>query len=520
MVPRASKFPNGSAVFSDDDSVENGISPPVRAQFGSRARSSHGARPFALAGHDPGEMPRQNRSANARLVGGKVVEAESSEELFSHFVDCFSRPISQASTRGHGGAKPQPVAVGSRDAMRSMATSLAASRRSRSSLAVREKLAPQRGVDSPSSLLLSQFLAPQRSLPNLPTSAGAGGNVVSSASSLSSGSERDASCSALSDSGTGHETATNVGKSNDWAGRNDWDWERASRDHLPQKVLALEQHQKDQATKLEALSQENLQLKRERVKGRAERAALENEISRLSHQIAQMAQAQINKEAELKEALGEQIKENEIGRARAGLGKGKSDAEFQRLKGMYATTAELKKTNNSKPVPPSIPGQYDPWAKDNVTTFEARDSMAEVSLAVKDFVSDVEKEQFVVRDTRETAWHFAHSLDLHRLAGHVDVWESQSANGDWDVLPPNVRKAIIGAQEKQKKRVDVEMHKDDGRAVKYNIDLQTMVATRSRQRSLRSRERTDVERAASILSAVASVRTGDPSSAESMLEAQ
>lgn len=502
---QGSKMPTGSAVFSDDD-VSAMVTPPVRAQYGPRSRSSHGTRPFASAGHEPGELPRQNRSANARLIGGGMAPEDSSDDMFQNFLDCFSRPISQSGMRSRNQKTQAATAsiASSRDAVKSMASSLAAAERSRSALATRARRAPSRGSDSPSSQLLSQFLGSQRSLPNL----GSQASQASVVATAEFGTERGASAS----SGSEEELPAD-------GMRADWDWERAARDHLPQKVLHLEQNQVSQDGKMEVLRRENLLMKRESVANRAVKANLENEIGRLSQQIAQMAQAQINKEAELKEALGDQIRENETGRARGGLAKGKSDAEFQRLKGMYATTTELK-TKFGAPKPASTPGSYDPWAADSVTTFEARDSMAEALMSVKSFVSDVEKEQFCTRQLREQAYHFAHSLDLKRLAGQVDEWETQRANGDWKMLPAHARQLITKAKEAKKTRLAVDMEKDDGRSVRYNLDLEKMTAVRDRERNIRSRERSDLERAAGVLAAVASVRTKNPSTAEAMVEAQ
>ena len=87
-----------------------------------------------------------------------------------------------------------------------------------------------------------------------------------------------------------------------------------------------------------------------------------------------LTSSQVNKATEIAEAVAVANGEDRAVAGRGGLGKGKTANEFERLKGMYATTEEVK----SGKVKLTTSGGCDPWLSSTVTTLEARDSMAEV----------------------------------------------------------------------------------------------------------------------------------------------
>lgn len=493
-----------------DCSPPAGVQPVLRAEQGSQSRSKRGSSPFVRVGHKPGELPRRERTSrrtksDARLVrGGREEEEEEpawareGQDMFGVFLDRFSRPISQASVRSQSSATtaalgPKP---NTHDASTSMATSLAASRRSRASVATRTSRSSS-SLDSTS--VLSAYLAPQRSLPSLASSAG------------TFGTKEIMSMDASADTGSDDEQL------NDSDVRAEWNWEKASPRALRQKVVELERFQRNQDAEMAQLRRELLESKRLAVKKQTEDAALHNEIARLGQEVQVLTESQVNKAAEIAEAVAEATGEDRALRARGGLGKGKTVNEFERLKGMYATTEELK----SGQIKLTTAGGYDPWASTTVTTLDARDSMAEVLGSVKDFLSEVESEQFVNRQTREQANHFAHTLDLARLAGQVDEWQSQRMDNSWKSLPGSVISDIIKAKEQGRTGLDVEIPKVDGGApVAYHLDLDGKRMYRKENRAIRCRERSDIERAAGLLSTIASVRLVVPTSAESALRTQ
>ncbi len=486
-----------------------GVQPVLRAEQGSQSRSKRGSSPFVRVGHKPGELPRRERASrrtksDARLLRGgedeeEPVWAKEGQEMFGVFLDRFSRPISQASVRSQSSATTEALGPkpNTHDAATSMATSLAASRRSRASIATR---ASRSSASLDSTSVLSAYLAPQRSLPSLSSSA----DTLGSTKEIMS---MDATAAAGSDDE----------QLDDSDARAEWNWEKASPRALRKKVVELERFQRKQDAEMAQLRRELLQSKRLAVKKQTEDAALHNEIARLSQEVQVLTESQVNKAAEIAEAVAEATGEDRALRARGGLGKGKTASEFERLKGMYATTEELK----SGQIKLTTAGGYDPWASTTVTTLDARDSMAEVLGSVKDFLSEVESEQFVNRETRAQANHFAHTLDLARLAGQVDEWQSQRMDNSWKSLPGPVISAIIKAKEQGRTGLDVEIPKEDGRGpVAYHLDLDGKRMYRKENRVIRCRERTDIERAAGLLSTIASVRLVVPTSTESALRTQ
>jgi hypothetical protein len=499
-----SYYPPG---FGDGEPAPN-VPPVLRAEQGSRSRSKRGASPFVRAGHKPGELPRRERSSrhtesDSRLVRGEAEEepawAREGEDMFGVFLDRFSRPISQASVRSQGSVTKQALGhkANSHDANESMASSLAASRRSRASAASR---ASRSSSSLGSNSAHSQYLAPQRSLPNLSSTT----ETLGSTKEIMS---MDAAADAGSDDA----------QLDDSDARAEWNWEKASPRALRKKVVELERFQRHQDMDMAQLRREILQEKRLAVKRQTEESALHNEIARLGQHVQVLTESQVSKAAEIAEAVALATGEDRALRARGGLGKGKTANEFERLKGMYATTEELK----SGKVKLTSSGGYDPWASTTVTTLDARDSMAEVLGSVKDFLSEVESEQFVNRRTREQANHFAHTLDLARLAGQVDEWQSQCLDSSWKPLPGHVISDIIKSKEQGRTQLDVELPKEDGRpGVSYHVDLANKRMHRNEERPLRSRERSDIERAAGLLSTIASVNLVLPTQPEDSIRKQ
>lgn len=487
-----------------DGSPPAGVQPVLRAeQPGSRSSSKRGGSPFVRVGHKPGELPKRERASrhtksDARFVRGDEEQepawASEGQDMFGVFLDRFSRPISQASVRSQSSVTRQALGPkpNTHDASKSMATSLAASRRSQAAAATR---ASRSSSSLGSTSMLSSYLAPQRSLPNLSTSPDALGST-----------KEIMSMDATANLGSDDEQL------DDSDARAAWNWEKASPRELRKKVVELERFQRNQDAEMAQLRRELLQAKRVAVKKHTEDAALHNEIARLGQQVQVLTESQINKAAEIADAVAEATGEDRALRARGGLGKGKSASEFERLKGMYATTEELK----SGRIKLTTSGGYDPWASTTVTTLDARDSMAEVLGSVKSFLSEVESEQFLNRQTREQANHFAHTLDLARLAGQVDEWQSQRMDNTWKSLPGHVISNIIKAKEQGRTGLDVEMPKEDGRSpVSYHLDLDSKRMYRKEERAIRCRERSDIERAAGLLSTIASVRLAVPTSTES-----
>ena len=489
-----------------DGSPLAGVQPVLRAeQPGSRSISKRGASPFVRVGHKPGELPKREQASrhtksDARFVRDDEEQepawASEGQDMFGVFLDRFSRPISQASVRSQSSVTKQALGPkpNTHDASKSMATSLAASRRSQAAAATRASR-------SSSSLgsTLSAYLAPQRSLPNLSTSPDALGST-----------KEIMSMDATTHLGSDDEQL------DDSDARAAWNWEKASPRELRKKVVELERFQRNQDAEMAQLRRELLQAKRLAVKKQTEDAALHNEIARLGQQVQVLTESQINKAAEIAEAVAEATGADRALRARGGLGKGKSASEFERLKGMYATTEELK----SGRIKLTTSGGYDPWASTTVTTLDARDSMAEVLGSVKDFLSEVESEQFINRQTREQANHFAHTLDLARLAGKVDEWQSQRMDNTWKSLPGHVISSIIKAKEQGRTGLDVQIPKENGSPVSYHLDLDSKRMYRKEQRAIRCRERSDIERAAGLLSTIASVRLVVPTSTESAVRKQ
>ena len=489
-----SYYPSG---FSADHPATE-VAPVLRAQQGSRSKNRKGAGPFVRAGHSPGELPGSgvrprtpmDSATQARLVGGERPEEEASgEEMFGYFLERFSRPISAASVRSQSSVATQALGpkANTHDATTTMASSLRAARRSRASVSSRLDRTNSSRLD------VSQFLMPQRSLPELSAQRSAEVDVT----------ELDAASSASDD------------EPQDSAGMSDWDWERASPRTVRVKVMELERTKHRQDIEMDQLRRENVAQKRKEVKKASEYIALQNEIARLSQQVAQLTEAQVNKAAEIAEAVAIATGAD-TGRGRNGLGRGKTDEEFNRLRGMYATTDELKKSK-----PAGGGGGYDPRSPDTVSTLDARDSMAEVLGSVKEFLSEVESEQFLARQTRDQATHFAHTLDLARLAGQVDMWQSQSLDGSWKSLPNQVISDIIKAKEANKTQLDVSMFKEDGRQVGWHIDVVAKrMTTTGPSRDLRVRERSEIERAAGLLSTIAAVRLVTPNSTETAIQRQ
>ena len=245
----SSYYPPG---FGDGTQAMRGVPPVLRAEQGSRSRSRRGGSPFVRAAHAPGELPRRERSSrhtesDSRLVRGSAAAAaeedppwaKEGEDMFGVFLDRFSRPISQASVRTTSNATMQALGprANTHDATATMATSLAAAKKSRASTAS----FASRTSSSASLSNLSQYLGAQRSLPNLPTTA----DTLGSTKDIMSMTDATA---------TTHDDGDGTNSDDDDQtedGRTAWDWEKASPIALRKKVVELERFQKKQDLEME-----------------------------------------------------------------------------------------------------------------------------------------------------------------------------------------------------------------------------------------------------------------------------
>ena len=456
---------------------------PLSVQQPALSSNRRGGGPFVTADHPPGWLPHQSDYGVRRQGAHGSGVDEDSSQMFEFFLDRFSRPLSKNARRRsvdgvvHGDAGATATGrIDHSSASTTMASSLASSQRSRSSVALRESRRNNGQV------LLSQLLGPpaadatvrpSHSLPTMPTEDGRGGG---------SGDGSD-------DDGAGEGAAS----------------DKTSPRSLRLKVLKIEQYQRRQDALMASLRRENHELRRQQGSKTKENEALENEVARLSQQMAVLTEAQVNKAAEIKAAV-------ELATGidrRGGLGKGKTDAEFARLRDLYATTDELK---TNKQLNGGGAG-YDPWGEGHISTFEARDSMAEVLGSVKDFLATVESEQFVSRRMRDEAYHFAHSLDLHKLKEHVPTYETQRPDGSWAPVDVLTNKKLMAARENGERNVAVDVVKgiEESEEVAQRkwasqVDLKLNSLTRGHSRQLRTRERSQIERAAGVLSTISGVR--------------
>eukprot|EP01047_Picozoa_sp_COSAG01_P021174 COSAG01_NODE_1221_length_11155_cov_13.069736_5_plen_729_part_00 len=512
-------FPPG--FYADQTHIT--VPPKMRVEQPARSINRRGKGPFVGAGHPVGWLPRQVDDSLRQSMQDD--DAVASEDMFYFFLQRFSRPVSATSLpsqrrqrsaalagAGAGGVRGPGKTGGAGRARASgaMASSVRAAQRSRDSTAARA--ARSRSLPPAAQLLGPQYSAPElgQAVSSCATDAIAALVQEEAVGTSATAMVRSTALSPSSDSDGDVRRGTNEAPSGTMSPRS-----------LRLKILGIEQFQRKQDTAMAEIRRENLRLKRQAVEHRTTRSSLENEVARLSQRVVILTEAQLNKEVEIKLAVDAATGN---GRGRNGLGAGKSDAEFARLKEMYATTEEVKKMKRP------LGAGYSPWDDGVVSTFEARDSMAEVLGSMKDFLTTVESEQFVNRQVREEAYHFAHSLDLHKLRDDVPSFETQCPDGSWKELPPATNKILVAAREAAAAAggrtvasaaatasgnglsvVVAEHVKADGRKVSYSYHLQTRWAKREGMRTLRARARSQLERVAGILSTVMGIQVLVPS---------
>jgi hypothetical protein len=430
--------------------------------------------------------------------------------MFEYFMDRFSRPLSQQGTR-QTAARARPTGgqrtEGSRRASSWIPSGLAPRPKSQGSFlnvassgelsafsqsVLLSSTAPLDGLDYGGSTALGGVRS-QHSMPELAVSSNTSGRSrgmgVTGGGPVSegSGSERGSGESAGSGSARARERGA------------------AQAAEVVAKVAALESHQVTQRRKLEAARAENLRLQREMQAASRATAGSTNEIERLGVEVAQLTQELVESEAKLL-AAGEEPADGGRGSKRR-----QKEAEFNRLRDMYAS--ENLKTPEPK--------AYDPWASTTVTTEEATDSMLDVVGKVRAFLSTVESEQFVTRQMRNEVDDFVEALgEMGQRTG--ETWELQHADGTWaklgvdDALRLREERdggdgdSSPGGHRSYSKLVTVKPETAAGRHTYYDVDLGKMQARRAAPRNLRARERSESDRAASVLALFAMVQMRTP----------